>query len=66
MPLSTTKTVKAYIEERFEVRLVQVDNGAYRIMYQTTTSEPEISEPMLDYKTASALFDMKCIELGGN
>jgi len=61
------KTIKKITTRRYEIVLVQLESGAYRIAYEgTMTDEPNISEPIDDYKTASMLFDLKLQELEGH
>ena len=66
MPKSSITTIKAYMEDRYEVRLVQFESGGYRVLSQTITTEPVQTDLMFDYHLASIVFDAKCIELGMN
>lgn len=61
------KSIKTLVTRRFEIQLVQLENGTYRIAYEgTMTDEPVLGEPIADYKTASMLFDLKVQELEGH
>lgn len=61
------KVVKEYVTSRFEVILVELSNGAYRIISAPNSNgETDQSEAVKDYLTASYLFDMKIQEFEGN
>lgn len=61
------KTIKAISTRRYEIELVQLDSGHFRISYEgSMTDEPVIGEAIQDYKLASELFDLKVQELEGH
>ena len=60
------KTIKAISNSRYEVILVRMSNGSFRVGYGRPGGEPQISEPVVDYKTAAYLFDIKVMEMEGN
>lgn len=67
MSLPTVKTIKSIITPRYEVRLVQVESGAYRVAFNSKLNkEPILGEPMDDYNLASLVFDNKVQELDGH
>lgn len=59
------KTIKLIGTKNYEVSLIETDNGKYRVL-NTTLGETRDSGDIVDYKLASALFDMKLQELDGN
>lgn len=65
MDYSNPQTIKALSTKQFEIELAEL-NGLYFIVYQRSNETSGTkSEGLLDYKTASMLFDMKVQELEG-
>lgn len=61
------KVVKAIETKRFEVLMVEMPNGAYRILSgPNSQGGTDASEPINDFFTASYLFDMKVRDFEGN
>ena len=61
------KVVKAIETKRFEVVMIELNNGAYRILSAPNADgNTDMSEAVLDFGTASLLFDMKVREFEGH
>jgi hypothetical protein len=58
------KTIKKIETNRYDLALLEADDG-YTVCY-TTKVEKVKSENIIDYSTASYLFDLKLQELEGN
>lgn len=61
-----SKTIKAYYMQRFEVELLQYDDGAYCIRYRVNDNDDEFSERITDYHSAAYMFDIKVRDLEGH
>jgi hypothetical protein len=61
------KIVKAFETDRFEVALVEMPSGMYKVLsIKNGQQEPDVSESIQDYITASMLFDMRIRDLEGH
>lgn len=61
------KIVKAVKEALFEVIMVELPNGKYKILSLRMSDEkPTISDTIEDFLAASYIFDTKLKELWGN
>lgn len=59
-------TVKMIGTRRYEIALIEiVENGHYMVIY-SKENEDYCSDEMMDYGTASSLFDMKLAEIDGH
>lgn len=56
--------IKQVSNTNFELALVEMSNGSYRIVYEVA-EQRHASETVRDYKLASFMFDSKLIELEG-
>lgn len=62
-----SEKIKAFNNKRFSVELLQASNNVYTIKYENKRlGEPQYSENIYDFNTASFLFDLKIEELEGN
>lgn len=67
MNLALSRIVKGYICDKYEVELMQDEEGRYFVRYALPALEEEhFSEFITDYGTASYMFDLKIQELEGN
>lgn len=62
---STMRIIKAYISPKFEVAMLQDEDGRYLIRFKTYAGT-EHSEYVTDFSSASYMFDIKLHELEGN
>lgn len=65
---SNCKVVKRIVTKRYEIALIELPNGYYRIVCtpdNMSEDETVTSEALADYLTASYLFDMKLRDLEG-
>ena len=58
-------TIKSVGNNHFTLELVELDSGMYCVRFEAN-EKMHFSEKILDYNTASYMFDLKLQELEGN
>jgi len=73
MDNSEYKVIKAVQTPRFEVALIELTGGYYRVLstkllpnVADEDQKPDVSETIVDYLTASYMFDLRVQDLEGN